>query len=48
MRQRTRSLLAVALLLGVGVLVVLYWTQDSSPVDLLRALHGESAAGHGS
>ncbi len=48
MRQKTRSLLAVALLLGLGVLVALYWAEDSSPVDFLRALHGEGAASHGS
>jgi len=48
MRQRTRSLLTVALLLGIGVVAVLYWTQDSSPVDFLRALHGQGAGGHGS
>jgi len=47
MRQRTRTLLTVVVLLGLAVVAVLYWTQDSSPVDLLRSLHGQSA-GHGS
>ncbi len=49
MRRKSRSLVAVAVVLGIGVLLALYWTQDSSPVDMLKALHGAPASGgHGS
>jgi len=49
MRRRSRSLMTVAVVLGIGVLLVLFWTWGSSPVDVLRALHGSPGSGaHGS